>query len=89
MRSEYQEAEAWLRKAVRNAPVPLPRGMFPAFLEQGERAGFSRSLLNDVIDEWLNFGYCRITDPITNDIELLPEGEVVFGRTASLAPDQE
>ena len=87
MRSEHQEAEAWLRKAVHGAPSPLPPGMFPTLLDKAERAGFTRCVLDDVVDEWLNYGYCQVTDPITNDIVLLPKGESVFGRHASVIAD--
>lgn len=87
--SGYREAEAWLRKAVRNAPLPMPPGFFPLLLEDGERAGFSRESLRDALDEWLGFGYCRVIDPVSEDIELLPRGEAVFGRAASLVRDFE
>ena len=40
---------------------------------------FSHSTLNDVVDEWLNFGYCRVTDHVSNDIALTPEGDEYFG----------
>lgn len=81
--NDLQQAESWLRKALRNAPRPLPPGVFPKLLEEAEGAGFSRFVLNDIVDEWLNFGYCRIRDHVTNDIELTPEGNVYFGhRTA-------
>ena len=43
------------------------------------RRGFSHSTLNDVVDEWLNFGYCRVTDHVSNDIALTPEGDEYFG----------
>ena len=33
----------------------------------------------DVVDEWLNFGYCRVTDHVSNDIALTPEGDEYFG----------
>ncbi len=32
----------------------------------------------DVLDEWLNYGYCRLIDPITQDIEITPEGRLFF-----------
>lgn len=54
---DFQSAESWLRKALRNAPKPLPSGVFPKLLDEAEQAGFSHSTLNDVVDEWLNFGY--------------------------------
>lgn len=75
-----EEAEAWLRKALRNAPRPLPSGVFPKLLAEAEQAGFPADILGDVVDEWLNFGYCRITDPVSNDIEILPSGGEYFGR---------
>lgn len=87
MQSEHQEAEAWLRKAVRRAPSPLPPGVFPTLLKKAEHSGFARCVLNDVVDEWLNYGYCRVTDPIANDIVLLPKGENVFGRNGSILAD--
>lgn len=80
-RTERQAAEAWLRKAVRNAPNPLPPGVFPRLLDEAVRIGFSRSVLDDVLDLWLSYGYCRITDHIANDIELLPAGTALFGRS--------
>lgn len=79
-RTERQTAEAWLRNAVRNAPNPLPPGVFPRLLDEAVRIGFSRSVLDDVLDLWLSYGYCRITDHITNDIELLPAGAALFDR---------
>ena len=30
------------------------------------------------MDEWLNYGYCRIIDPISQDIEITREGERFF-----------
>lgn len=77
--TEYQRAEHWLRRAVRNAPKPLPSGRFPQLLEQAVRAGFSRSVVNDVVDAWLQYGYCRVTDQITDDIALTPAGMTYFG----------
>ena len=77
---DFQSAESWLRKALRNAPKPLPPGVFPKFrLDEAEQAGFSHSTLGDVVDEWLNFGYCRVTDHVSNDIALTPEGDEYFG----------
>ena len=51
----------------------------PKLLDEAEQAGFSHSTLNDVVDEWLNFGYCRVTDHVSNDIALTPEGDEYFG----------
>ena len=76
---ERQSAESWLRKALRNAPKPLPPGVFPKLLDEAEQAGFSRFTLNDVVDEWLNFGYCRVTDHVSSDIRLTREGNEYFG----------
>lgn len=76
---ERQSAESWLRKALRNAPKPLPPGVFPKLLDEAEQAGFSRFTLNDVVDEWLNFGYCQVTDHVSSDIRLTPEGNEYFG----------
>ena len=78
MDDETVSAESWLRKALRNAPKPLPAGFFPKLLANAEQAGFSRFALNDVVDEWLNFGYCRITDQVTSDIALTPDGNSYF-----------
>ena len=75
-----QRAESWLRRAVGNAPRPLPRGRFPQLLRNAEAAGFGRDVLLDVTDEWLNYGYCRIVEHIHHDIEILPEGEGYFYR---------
>ena len=74
------ETRDWLKKAVHGAPKPLPAGYFPRILEQSVAEGFSREVLLDVLDEWLNYGYCRITDPITQDIEITPEGARFFYR---------
>ena len=87
MQSEHQEAEAWLRKAVRRAPSPLPPGVFPALLKKAEHAGFARCVLNVVVDEGINYVYCRVTDPITNDIVLLSKGENMFGRNGPILAD--
>lgn len=75
----HAETEAWLRKMLRNAPKPLPAGGFPRLLEDAEKAGFEHADLADVVDEWLNYGYCRIVDHVANDIELTLEGERYFG----------
>ena len=40
--------------------------------------GFSREELLNTLDEWLNYGYCRIIDPIAQDIEITHEGERFF-----------
>lgn len=80
MNAIYQDAENWLRKMVRNAPHPLPQGFFPKIQLQAQEAGFSYDLINEVLDEWLNYGYCTITDPITNDIRLTAEGLYYFGK---------
>ena len=76
---DFQSAESWLRKALRNAPKPLPPGVFPKLLDEAEQAGFSHSTLGDVVDGWLNFGYCRVTDHVSNDIALTSEGDEYFG----------
>lgn len=74
------ETADWLKKAVHSAPRPLPAGFFPRILEKGMAEGFERGVLLDVLDEWLNYGYCRITDPIAQDIEITPEGCRFFYR---------
>lgn len=68
----------WLKKAVHTAPRPLPPGYFPKILLASEQEGFSRDALLDVVDMWLNYGYCRILDPITQDIEITQSGESFF-----------
>ena len=73
-----EETRDWLKKAVHSAPRPLPAGFFPRILTQSVEEGFSRELLLDVLDEWLNYGYCRLIDPIAQDIEITPEGESFF-----------
>ncbi len=73
-----EEEQKWLMKAVQTAPRPLPAGYFPKILDSAEANGFSRDGLLDVLDGWLNFGYCRIGDPITNDIVITDEGERFF-----------
>ena len=77
----HADAEVWLRKAVSNAPRPLPKGRFPALMAAARRHGLSHDALMDVLDRWLNYGYCRITEHINNDIEVLPEGYAYFYRT--------
>ncbi|WP_298067742.1 hypothetical protein [uncultured Mailhella sp.] len=76
----YAETADWLKKAVHSAPRPLPAGFFPRILEHAEAEGFERGTLLDVLDEWLNYGYCRITDSIAQDIEITPEGGRFFYR---------
>ena len=68
----------WLKKAVHSAPRPLPPGFFPRILEHSVQEGFSREDLLNTLDEWLNYGYCRIIDPIAQDIEITREGERFF-----------
>ncbi len=74
------ETADWLKKAVHSAPRPLPVGYFPRILERAVAEGFEYEVLLDVLDEWLNFGYCRIMDPITQDMEVTPEGRRFFYR---------
>ena len=71
----YVQVEGWLRRAVRMTPHPMPRGRFPALMQQAEGLGCSRTMILEVLDEWLNYGYVRVVDPITQDIEVLPAGE--------------
>lgn len=78
MATEKNRAENWLRREVSNAPRPLPRGRFPLILQYGETAGFSRDTLLDALDEWLHFGFCRIVEQISQDIEIMPEGKAYF-----------
>lgn len=75
-----QQAELWLRKAVGNAPRPLPGGRFPQLLAAGERAGHSREHLLDALDMWLNYGYCQLIEQIQHDVKILPAGEAYFYR---------
>ncbi len=78
-RAESGEAAAdWMKKTVRSSPRPLPAGFFPKILEEAERAGFSREETLNVLDEWLNFGYCRIADHISQDIAVTFAGEMFF-----------
>jgi len=72
------EDQKWLMRAVQTAPRPLPPGCFPKILDRAEAEGLSRDRLLDVLDGWLNFGYCRIADPISNDIVITDEGERFF-----------
>ena len=83
MATEKQRAESWLRREVAAAPRPLPRGRFPLMLQYAETAGFSRDTLLDALDEWLHFGYCRIVEQVSQDVEVLPEGEMYFYRMGS------
>lgn len=73
-----EETREWLYKSVRNAPRPLPAGRFPQLMQQAEAGGCPHELVMNVLDEWLNFGYCRLRDPIAQDIELTEEGERFF-----------
>ncbi|MBR4423476.1 MAG: hypothetical protein IKS68_04560 [Mailhella sp.] len=72
------DAADWMKKTVRSAPRPLPPGCFPRILAEAEDAGFSREETLNVLDEWLNFGYCRIADHITQDIDVTFAGEMFF-----------
>jgi len=74
-RDTHIRAEGWLRRAVRSAPHPLPAGRFPQIMAQAAAAGFERETMLNVLDEWLNYGYVRVTDPLANDIVVLPAGE--------------
>lgn len=73
-----QETADWLYKSVHNAPRPLPAGRFPQLMRQAEGQGCPHDLVMDVLDEWLNYGYCRLIDPIAQDIEITPEGHRFF-----------
>jgi hypothetical protein len=68
----------WLKKAVHSAPRPLPEGFFPRILQHSMQEGFSREDLLNILDIWLNYGYCRLIDPIMQDITITPEGERYF-----------
>lgn len=59
-------------------PAPCLPGRFPHILEEAVQEGFSRDHLLNTLDMWLNYGYCRIIDPITQDIELTEEGMRYF-----------
>ncbi len=71
-------AEVWLINRIRTSPRPLPLGRFPHMLKEGERIGYRSDALLDILDTWLEFGYCRIVDPITQDIEISEAGEKYF-----------
>ena len=73
-----EETRDLLKKAVKCAPRPLPPGFFPDIMRRSEEEGCSRSDMLDTLDEWLNYGYCRIIDHITQDIEITEEGESFF-----------
>ena len=73
-----EETRVLLRKAVSCAPRPLPAGFFPGLLARAEEEGCARTDMLDTLDEWLNYGYCRIIDYITQDIEITAEGEQFF-----------
>lgn len=47
-------------------------------MRQVEAEGCPHDFVMDVLDEWLNYGYCRLIDPITQDIEITPEGRLFF-----------
>ena len=76
--SSCNNADEWLFKKLATAPRPLPAGRFPNILAEAEREGFDRESLLAVLDLWLNYGYCRIIDPITQDIALTEEGMRYF-----------
>lgn len=76
--NELEQAQDRLYKKVGYAPRPLPPGRFPQLLKEGEKEGFDRDQLLNVLDLWLNYGFCRIIDPISQDIELTPAGEKYF-----------
>ena len=73
-----EETRDLLKKAVKCAPRPLPPGFFPDIMRRSEEEGCSRADMLDTLDEWLNYGYCRIIDHITQDIEITEEGESFF-----------
>ncbi|MBP3730012.1 MAG: hypothetical protein J6I40_00905 [Mailhella sp.] len=73
-----QDAGDWMKKTVRSSPRPLPEGCFPKILAEAERDGYSRDEILNVLDEWLSFGYCRIIDPISQDISVTLAGELFF-----------
>lgn len=74
----YEKAEGWLRRAVRMTPHPMPKGRFERIIRDAEAAGYERSTVLDVLDEWLNYGYVRLLDPLSHDIEILPAGETLL-----------
>ena len=74
----FEETREWLSRRVARSPRPLPAGRFPHILEEAVQEGFSRDHLLNTLDMWLNYGYCRIIDPITQDIELTEEGMRYF-----------
>ena len=73
-----EETRDWLYKSVGNAPRPLPPGRFPLLMRQAEDEGCPHEYVMDVLDEWLNYGYCRLRDPIVQDIEITDDGRVFF-----------
>lgn len=73
-----EETRDWLYRSVRNAPRPLPSGRFPLIMRQAEAAGCPHEFVMDVLDEWLNYGYCRLTDAIAQDIEMTSNGRIFF-----------
>lgn len=78
MGRDHLKAEDWLRRAVRSAPRPLPPERFVELTREAERAGFTRDEIADAVDEWLNYGYCRIVEPVSGALRVLPEGEAYF-----------
>lgn len=59
-------------------PQTAARRRFPLLMRQAEAEGCPHDFVMDVLDEWLNYGYCRLIDPITQDIEITPEGRLFF-----------
>lgn len=75
------------QKGAQKRPEAASVRSLPQIAGRAEQAGFSHSTLNDVVDEWLNFGYCRVTDHVSNDIALTPEGDEYFGHRTLMNKD--
>ncbi|MCH5276353.1 MAG: hypothetical protein J1E80_00800 [Desulfovibrionaceae bacterium] len=73
-----EETRGCLYRSVGNAPRPLPPGRFPLLMRQAEAEGCPHEYVMDVLDEWLNYGYCRLRDPIAQDIEITDAGRLFF-----------
>lgn len=78
-RNHARRNRSLAQKNVAECPETSSGRGFPRLLEDAEKAGFEHADLADVVDEWLNYGYCRIVDHVANDIELTLEGERYFG----------
>ena len=73
---DFQARRIMAQKGAQKRPEAASVRSLPQIAGRSGTGGvLSFSTLNDVVDEWLNFGYCRVTDHVSNDIALTPEGD--------------